>query len=139
MNTELLEALAAIRQSVLTDWERQWRSPQRHEYDYLRSATDKVERILSETLTKLYDVYGPKFIVLQAFMQLEGLLSMELADILPARGEYNHLCMHELLHILLLNYIMDDLEAVGEDRGYFSANDGGVGDNQGTKTGPRHH
>lgn len=138
MNTDLLEALAAIRQSVLTDWEQQWASPQRHEYDYLRSAADQVERILSETLTRLYDVYGPKYVVLQAFMQLDGLLSMEMADILPARGEYNHLCMNELLHILLLNYVLDDLEAIGEDRGYFSAG-GGLGGNQGAKPGPRHH
>ncbi|NVK40501.1 MAG: hypothetical protein HWE39_04595 [Oceanospirillaceae bacterium] len=139
MNTDILKAIAVIKQSVLSDWEKLYTSPQKHEYDYVQGAQEKVERLLNETLTKLYDVYGVKYVVLQSFMQLDGLLTMELSDILPVRGEYEHLCFHELLHILLVTYIMDELVAIGEDRGYFSADDNGFGAQAGIKPGQRHH
>ncbi|GGO76724.1 hypothetical protein GCM10011348_04610 [Marinobacterium nitratireducens] len=138
MNTDILKAIAAIKQSVLSDWEKLQSSAQKHEYDYVQGAQQRVERVLNETLTKLYDVYGVKYVVLETFMQLDGLLTMELSDILPVRGEYEHLCFHELLHILLVTYIMDELVAIGEDRGYFSADDNGFAQ-AGIKAGQRHH
>lgn len=138
MNTDLLKAVAAIKQSVLSDWEKLSVSPARYEYDFVQSAADKIDRTLNETLTKMYDVYGTKYVVLQAFMQLDGLLTLEMADILPGRGECEHLCINELLHILILNDILDELIAIGEDRGYFTA-EGGDGTQQGSKTGHRHH
>jgi len=139
VNTDILKAIAAIKQSVLSDWEKLYASVQKHEYDYVQGAQEKVERVLNETLTKLYDVYGVKYVVLETFMQLDGLLTMELSDILPVRGEYEHLCFHELLHILLVTYIMDELVAIGEDRGYFSTDGNGFGNQAGMKSGQRHH
>lgn len=140
MNTDILKAVAAIKQSVLSDWEQLGAAGQNYVYDdYVQTANDKVERVLHDTLMQMYDVYGTKYVVLQAFMQLDGLLSMELADILPARGDLEHLCFNELLHILLLNYIMDDLVAIGEDRRYFNADDEGMGRSHGMKPGQRHH